>query len=51
MEKLSARDRKLCFGIGISCLIMVFGILFLVNAMGDASLYQHYAAIVNTKAK
>ena len=51
MEKLSARDKKLCFGIGVSCLIMVFGILFLVNAMGVASFYPHYAAIVNPLAK
>ena len=37
MKNLSSNDKKCVYGIILSCVIMVFGILFLVNAMGVAN--------------
>ena len=51
MKNLSSNDKKCVYGIILSCVIMVFGILFLVNAMGVANFYKSYAAIKNPLAK
>ena len=51
MKNLSSNDKKCVYGIILSCIIMVFGILFLVNAMGVANFYKSYAAIKNPLAK
>lgn len=51
MKGLSLKDTKLLGLIGVSVIVMIFGILFLVNAMGIADFYPHYAAIDNALAK
>lgn len=51
MKNLSSNDKKCVYGIILSCVIMMFGILFLVNAMGVANFYKSYAAIKNPLAK
>lgn len=51
MKNLSEKDKKLLGLIGVSVLVMIFGILFLVNAMGIASFYPHFAGIDNALAK
>ena len=48
---LSYRDKKLCIWLGVSVVIMIFGFLFLVNAMGIANFYPHFAGIPNALGK
>ncbi|MCQ2408906.1 MAG: hypothetical protein MJ068_00010 [Clostridia bacterium] len=47
----SDNDKKLWIGIGISALFLIFGFLFLFNAMGVANFYPHFAAIDNALGK
>ena len=52
MKKYSQHDQKLLvYGIGISTLFLIFGFLFLFNAMGVADFYPHFAAIDNALGK
>ncbi len=48
---LSYHDKKLTVWLGVSVLVIVFGLLFLVNAMGITSFYPHFAAIKNALGK
>lgn len=52
MAKQLTKNDKILWGLlGTSVLIMIFGILFLVNAMGIADFYPHFAAIKNALGK
>ncbi len=51
MKNLSLKDKKLLALIGVSVVVMIFGILFLVNAMGIANFYKNYAGLDNALAK
>lgn len=51
MLKLSKTEKTLIGLLALSVVIIVFGFLFLVNAMGVASFYPHFAAIPNALGK
>ncbi len=51
MRNLSKKEQILFGLLGLSVVIMIFGILFLVNAMGIANFYTAYANIDNALAK
>lgn len=51
-KKMLSKNEKVLFGLlGLSILIMVFGFMFVVNAMGVANFYPHFCAIENSLAK
>lgn len=52
MKRKLTKNEQILFGLlGLSVVIMIFGILFLVNAMGIANFYTAYADIDNALAK
>jgi len=51
MANLTKTEKTLWILLALSIVIMVFGALFLFNAMGMADFYPHYAAIDNALAK
>lgn len=50
-KPVSSREKKMYVLLGTSVLIIIFGLLFLVNAMGVTDFYPHYAAIGNALGK
>ncbi len=51
MKNLSKKEQLLFGLLGLSVIIMILGILFLVNAMGIANFYTAYAGLDNALAK
>lgn len=51
MKESFKAEKNLYILLGVSVLVIIFGILFLVNAMGIADFYPHYAAIENALTK